>query len=366
MLPVEERLRLVTRRQTVPEDEGLFVKLLSEKEKPNITWPHVGYFVPLAKMVDFLRAGLDVTILILDVYGFLVNYKHPMELVAHRREYYRLLATAILQSLGVQPGQVKFVIESTKVYTKDFMVDLQRLCALMTQQDARDTCDEIASTTMLSPMLCCVHQTLSEEYLAMDIQFGGEDQDGLFAHARKFLPLLGYRQRLHVMNTMVAGLDGLKMSSSKPADTKIEFLDDPDTVRRKVQHASCPPRQLAENGVMGLLEDVLLPISELRLERGRGQTGLNVDEGRGVTQRPFITEDAPEDAVFSVSAGEAKWLHFASYEELKRAYVGGAIDPQPLKDAVADAFNQLLAPIRQIYQESKEWQDVDRAAYPDE
>lgn len=112
----------------------------------------------------------------LDVYGFLVNYIHPMEMVAHRREYYRLLVGAVLQSLGVQPSQVKFVNESSIAYSKEFMVDLQRLCALMTQQDARNTCDEIANTSMLSPMLCCIHQSLSEEYLSMDIQFGGEDQ----------------------------------------------------------------------------------------------------------------------------------------------------------------------------------------------
>lgn len=314
-------------------------------------------------MIDFLRAGLDVTVYYLDVYGFLVNYIHPMEMVAHRREYYRLLVGAVLQSLGVQPSQVKFVNESSIAYSKEFMVDLQRLCALMTQQDARNTCDEIANTSMLSPMLCCIHQSLSEEYLSMDIQFGGEDQIGLFDHARKFMPLLGYRQRLHLKNAMVVGLDGLKMSSSKPADTKIEFLDDPDTVRRKVQSAACPARAVVENGIMGLLKDVLLPVSELRLERKRGNTGLNAAEGKA--GEPFVADGAPEDAVFSVLRQPGlDPLHFASYEELERAYISGAVEPAALKDAVAAAFNVMIAPIRKIYQESKEWQEVDRAAYP--
>ncbi|GME35411.1 Aminoacyl-tRNA synthetase class Ib [Neofusicoccum parvum] len=318
-------------------------------------------------MVDFLRAGLDVTVYCVDVYSFLVNYVHPMEVVAHRCEYYRLLVSAVLQSLGVQLSQVKFVSESSLAYSKDFVVDMQKLCALMTQQDARSTCDEVATTKMLSPMLCCIHQSLSEEYLAMDIQFGGEDQAGLFDHARRFMPLLGYRQRLHLMNPMVAGLDGLKMSSSKPPDTKIEFLDDPDTVWRKVHNASCPPQQIIENGVMELLKHVLIPVSEMRLEQKRGQTGLNTDEAKSGSQRPFVTDSAPDDAVFSVSRQRGMDpLHFASYMELERAYVSGVVEPEPLKEAVASAFNGLIAPIRRIYQESKEWQEVDRAAYPEE
>ncbi|OJD30386.1 tyrosyl-trna synthetase [Diplodia corticola] len=375
MLPTEEKLRLVMRRQTLSEGEtpADFEKLLSEKEKPNITWlttptgkPHVCYIVPLAKLVDFLRAGLDVKILILDVYGFLVNYKHPMELVAHRAEYYRRLVTAVLQSLGVPPGQVEFIDESSYVYSKKFMVDMQKLAALMTQQDARDTCEEISETTMLSPMLCCIHQSLSEEYVGMDIQFGGLDQTGLFEHARKFIPQLDYRQRLHAMNPIVAGLDGLKMSSSKPADTKIMFLDDPDTVRRKVQNAACQPREVAGNGVMELLKHVLMPIGEMQLERERGQTGFNDVERTQGSGRQFVSDGAPDDAVFSVVGPEEKVMHFTSYEEVEKAYVGGTVDPQPLKRAVAEAFNSVLAPILKIYQESKEWQEVDRLAYPDE
>ncbi|EKG18664.1 Aminoacyl-tRNA synthetase class Ib [Macrophomina phaseolina MS6] len=386
MIPSEERLRLVTRRQSLhdPADAQLLEKLLAEKEQPKIAWvtaptgkPHVGYLVPLAKLVDFLRAGLDVTVYCVDVYSFLVNYVHPMHVVAHRREYYRLLVSAVLQSLGVQPGAVKFVSESSIAYSKEFVTDMQRLCALMTQQDARNTCEEVANTAMLSPMLCCIHQSLAEEYLAMDIQFGGEDQAGLFAHARQFMPLLGYRQRLHLMNPMVAGLDGLKMSSSKPAATKIEFLDDPPTVRRKVQHAACPPRQMVENGILELLKHVLVPVSELRLERARGQTGLNTEEGAGGGSgscggRPFVADGAPDGAVFSVARAarqpgmEEEHLHFASYAELERAYVSGAIEPAPLKAAVEAAFNDLLAPIRDVYAQSKEWQEVDRAAYPDQ
>lgn len=323
----------------------------------------------------------------LDVYGFLVNYIHSMETVAYRQRYYHFLVTAILKALGVSPSQVNFVAESSIAYEKPFVVDVQRLCAIMKQQDARDTSAEVSETEQISPLLCSIHQSLSEPYLDLDIQYGGEDQvrtipcslltelptngsankTGLFEHAKKFIPMLGYRRREHLMNVMVAGLDGLKMSSSKPADTKIEFLDDPDTVRDKISRAACPERQVTENGVLGLLRDVLIPISEQRVERLQGKVGLNVDENSisQLDQRPFCSSGSPTGTVFTTYADNGEEQNFRSYEAVEAAFVAGQIEPDALKRAVVDSFNALLAPIRAAYAESEEWQEVDRLAYPD-
>lgn len=179
--------------------------------------------------------------------------------------------------------------------------------------------------------------------------------------------MLGYRRREHLMNVMVAGLDGLKMSSSKSAETKIEFLDDPDTVRHKISHAACPEREITGNGVLGLLRDVLVPISQQRVERLRGETGLNVDEatGFGLNQRPFASANAPPGAIFTASGNSGKEQHFLSYEAVEEAFLAGQIRPDALKAAVAESFNSLLAPIRAIYSNSEEWQALDKLAYPD-
>ncbi len=99
-----------------------------------------------------------------------------MDLIEHRRKYYHFLVSAILQSLGVDLAKVRFVSESSFAYTKPYVTDVLRTTALMTQQDARDADQEIEDATMLSPLLSCVYQTLSEQYLDIDIQFGGEDQ----------------------------------------------------------------------------------------------------------------------------------------------------------------------------------------------
>ena len=51
--------------------------------------PHIAYFVPMAKIADFLRAGCHVTILFADLHAYLDSMKAPWELLALRTQYYK-------------------------------------------------------------------------------------------------------------------------------------------------------------------------------------------------------------------------------------------------------------------------------------
>ncbi len=95
------------------------------------------------------------------------------------------------------------------------------------------------------------------------MQFGGVDQRKIFALAKDVLPKIGYRERAHLMNPMVPGLQGGKMSASDP-DSKIDVLDTADAVRKKLKKAFAPPKQVEENGVLSFVEYVLLPAGELQ------------------------------------------------------------------------------------------------------
>ena len=170
------------------------------------------------------------------------------------------------------------------------------------------------------------------------------------------------------MNGMAAGLDGLKMSSSKAPSTKIEFLDDPETVRWKISEALCEEGNVSENSVLGILRDVLIPISELRLERLQGKISVNLAEGQGIMsdQRPFISDNAPDGTVFTIEAKDTSvGQHYSSYDEIEQDFAQKKLQPTALKAAIADTLNRLLAPIRKAYAESEEWQAVDKLAYPD-
>jgi tyrosyl-tRNA synthetase len=57
-------------------------EVLAQGRSPKIYWgtattgrPHLGYFVPISKIAEFLGAGATVTILLADIHGFLDNLK---------------------------------------------------------------------------------------------------------------------------------------------------------------------------------------------------------------------------------------------------------------------------------------------------
>lgn len=65
------------------------------------------------------------------------------------------------------------------------------------------------------------------------------------------------------MNPMVPGLQGGKMSASDP-DSKIDLLDTPEVVRKKLKKAVAAPKEVEGNGVLSFAEFVLLPASRLK------------------------------------------------------------------------------------------------------
>lgn len=178
-----------------------------------------------------------------------------------------------------------------------------------------------------------------------------------------FLPQLGYRKRAHLMNTMLASLVGGKMSSSDPPNTKIMFLDGPNTVREKIAGAYCERGEIAKNGILPTLKEILIPISELWMANRRHGQGLSGGPN------PFSSADAPEGTVFSVefhANDGGGYRHYQSYDEIEHEFAERTLDPEALKNTVAGALNRLLAPIRRAYRENKAWQEIDTLAYPGE
>jgi tyrosyl-tRNA synthetase len=173
------------------------------------------------------------------------------------------------------------------------------------------------------------------------------------------------------MNAMVPSLEGGKMSASN-ASSKIDFLDPPEVVKKKIKSAFCEEGNVAENPVLSFVLAVLIPISRLRLEREvKGDSGEVAEgEGQGAIgdQRPLVGDGAPEDAVFTIKKGEKSGggsVHYTSAEELKVDFAEKRIHPMDLKAAVTDAIVGLLEPIRKAFEENLEWQDAQRLGYPD-
>jgi tyrosyl-tRNA synthetase len=169
------------------------------------------------------------------------------------------------------------------------------------------------------------------------------------------------------MNAMVPGLAGGKMSSSDP-NSKIDFLDTAEAVRKKIRLAFCEEGNIAENGILAFVEAVLIPVSQMRLEHQKGGILFsNEGEATAGDQRPFVTDDAPDGMVFTIER-DAKFggsTHYRSFEDMQKDFAEKKLHPKDLKTSVANAINRLLDPIRKAFDESEEWQEVAKLAYPD-
>merc|ERR1719215_2372756 len=247
------------------------MRSIMEKRDLKVYWgtattgkPHIAYFVPMSKISDFLKAGCEVTILFADLHAYLDNMKAPWELLKLRTEYYEHVIKAMLSSIGVSTDKLRFVRGTDYQLSKEYTLDMYRLSSIVTEHDARKAGAEVVKQVqhpLLSGLLYPGLQALDEEYLKCDAQFGGVDQRKIFMLAEESLPRLGYTKRIHLMNPMVPGLTGTKMSSSEDC-SKIDMLDSSAQVKKKIKSAFCEPGNTDSNGILAFAKHVLFPLSK--------------------------------------------------------------------------------------------------------
>ncbi|XP_013381626.1 tyrosine--tRNA ligase, cytoplasmic-like [Lingula anatina] len=340
-LSLEDKVELISRNLQEILGEDRMRDVLKERNL-KVYWgtattgkPHIAYFVPMSKIADFLKAGCEVTILFADLHAYLDNMKAPWDLLQLRTKYYEAAIKAMLKSIGVPLDNLKFVKGTEYQLSKEYTLDVYKLTSLVTEHDAKKAGAEVVKQVehpLLSGLLYPGLQGLDEEYLGVDAQFGGVDQRKIFTFTEKYLPQLGYKKRTHLMNPMVPGLTGGKMSSSEE-DSKIDLLDSAAQVKKKLKKAFCEPRNVTDNGVLAFVKHVLLPLSH---------------------SNEFTIERKPE------FGGN---VTFTNYEDIEAAFASEELHPGDLKLAVEKYLNKLMDPIRKEF-ESPEMKALVSKAYP--
>jgi len=136
-----------------------------------------------------------------------------------------------------------------------------------------------------------------------------------------------------LMNPMVPGLTGTKMSSSEE-DSKIDLLDSPANVKKKLKKAFCEPGNIENNGILSFAKHVIFPILK------------------------------PEEKfVISRKAEYGGDLNFSFFDELEQAFAKEEVHPGDLKLSVEFYINKLLEPIRKVF-DTPELKKLTELAYP--
>lgn len=335
----EEKLKLIKRNIQEIVTEKELKKLLDKKKKPAVYLgtaitgkPHIAYFLPMLKLADFLKAGFKVKLLLADLHGALDGT--PWEVLEKRYKYYVKVMPLMLKAIGADTKEFEIVKGSEFQMDKKFFYDVLKVSTEASINDCKRAAAEVVKfgdNPKLCGLIYPIMQALDEEYLKVDVQYGGVDQRKILMFAREYLPKIGYKARVEVMTPMIPGLMGQKMSASDPK-SKIDLADDEKTVKEKLNNAYCEPGVVQDNGLLAFLKYVIMVIKEDKKET-------------------FVIE-RPEKFGGNIE--------FNTYEEIEKAYAAKELHPLDLKNAVAKEINKLLEPFRK---EKKEIEKLAKEAY---
>jgi tyrosyl-tRNA synthetase len=297
---------------------------------------HIGHFTTMRKLVDFLRAGVEVTVLIADLHAHLDDEKSPFELLDARSTYYREAIEGMIEAAGGDPDDVTFVRGTEFELEEEYALELYRMLAETTVSRARRAASEVvreSESPNLGGLVYPLMQSLDVKALEADIAYGGIDQRGIYMLSREILDDHGWTPPVCLFAPLLAGLQGGKQSSSIPSSA-VYLTDSPETVAEKIDDAYCPMGETEDNGVLEYVRYLLFPVLE---DRGE----------------PFVVE-RPEQY-----GGD---LVYDSYEAVESDFVSEDLHPADLKSAAATHISEAIDPIRERLTAQP---DLLREAYPE-
>jgi tyrosyl-tRNA synthetase len=322
-MDAEKKFELIKKNTAEIIEERELMQLLETKKEPvayiglaTTGKIHAGYLVPALKIKDFTEAGFKFKILLADLHAHLDDQKAPVELLEKRTKYYKETISAVLEAIGCNTKKIEFVTGRSYQLKPEYTMDVYRLASLNTF----DRCKRAAAGVVrfgenpkLSGFIYPILQALDEEYLGVDVQYGGTDQRKILMFARENLPRIGYKPRIEIMTPMIAGLKGTKMSSSEET-SKIDLLDSEETIHKKISKANCPIAK-EENGILETAKHIIF------------------------AHKKEINIQRPEKY-----GGNKK---YEKYDELEKEFLSGKLHPMDLKNAIANELNEMLEKVRQ-------------------
>lgn len=286
---IEDKVNLICCNLQEIQGKDILEKIVAARPL-NVYWGtaptgriHIGYFVPMLKIADFLKAGCNVTILIADLHAYLDNMKSNLKQLESRKKYYEYMIKEMLKVLNVSIDKLNFIYGTEYQLDSMYTFDVYRLNALTTVNNAKHSGAEVVKSSdnpLLSSLQYSILQALDEVYLKADAQFGGIDQRKIFMYARTMLPklenntcdkTLKYHKRIHLMNELVPGITNQKKDtkdefnidskmSASNEKSKIDLLDGNGVIRKKIKSAYCVPNDIEDNCLMVILEKILFRI----------------------------------------------------------------------------------------------------------
>ena len=301
---------------------------------------HIGMgLVCGSKIKDMVDAGFEFIIFLADWHSWINNkLGGNFENIRICGEYFKHCFTA----LGIKPESVKYLWASDiakdieyweKVIRVAKSVTLRRTWRALPIMGREMNLKDMETAWVYYPCM----QAADIFHMDLDVACAGIDQRKVHMLARDVAEKMGWKKPICVHTHLVMGLQGpkgaagrfdenvdinlqisSKMSKSMPGNC-IFIHDPPEDIRAKIRAAYCPPRQAEGNPVLELAKYVVFA-------------------ERDVLEIPRPTKYGGPKS-------------FSGYAELEREYVAGKLHPLDLKEGVAEALTEILAPVREYFRQ---------------
>lgn len=311
---------------------------------------HLGSMVCMAKVRDFVEAGVHCTIFLADWHTW-INDKLGGDPETIRRVaggYFQEGMKATFRAVGGDPAQLHFVLGSDLYHNNDrywsTLIDVSKNTTLARMQRSisilgRKEGEAVDFAKLIYPPM----QVADIFALGVNIAHAGMEQRKAHVIARdvaskmKVTPLLDATgakiKPVCVHHPLLLGLKkpqvwpppeadlgdfwaSMKMSKSERSSA-LFVHDTPDEIRSKVRKAFCPPDSAAFNPMLDWARKLIFP------REGEFRIARSPDHG-----------------------GD---LRFTSPEEVDEAFLSGALHPADLKNGVAEWLVAALEPARDAF-----------------
>lgn len=347
-----------------PTEEVLTPERLKEYADQRIPLKHyIGYeisgyvhlgtgILSMSKVADFQKAGISTTIFLADYHSW-INKKLGGDLSTIKKVAGGYFKEALKQSLkvvGGDPKKVKYVLGS-ELYEKagrDYLETVLKISMHTTFSRIKRSLTIMgrkeAEVVDFAQLIYPPMQVADIFTLGVNLAHGGMDQRKAHVIALEVGEKVAGYKPVAVHHHLLVGMHiteeerqkllkarkegnrelfedsviDIKMSKSRP-NSAIFIHDTPEDIKKKIEKAYCPPKEVELNPVMELVKYVLFRGEQKDLE------------------------------IVNLKTGNRKI--YRSYPELEKDYSEGKIHPQDLKLVVSDKLVEILEPVRKYFLE---------------
>lgn len=351
-MDIDKRFELI---KAVGEEiitEGELKELLAAKEHPiaydgfepsGLAHLAFGIFRPML-IEDLLKAGIHFKLYLADYFAWINNKRGgDLEKIRLNGEYF----IEVWKAAGVDTKKVDFIWASDLATSREYWKKVILIAKSTTVHRADRALSimgrKAGEMKEVAQYFYPAMQVADIFELQADICQLGLDQRRANMLAREVGPKLGWWKPVVASHHMLMGLQGAKqpegfdenkqfdveisskMSKSKP-DTCIFVHDTKQELQRKISAAYCPEKIVESNPILDYCKHIVFrKFKKFKIER---------------------------------SAKFGGDLELRSYAELEKLFREGRLHPQDLKNAIAEAMEKIIKPVREHFEKNKKAKEL--------